>query len=258
MHFDGEFRAKGHSEDVIARFTDVERMARCVPGASLEGRDEEGNYIGVIVVAFGPKRIKFRGKLLCEFDVPGRSGVLRGRGMADMRAARFEVRTTFKIRDDQTDPSEPSCIVSISSDVDLQGVLATFASGGVVVGNVLMQDFAANLAREYGEDGEATKDDVREVRAVAAHRVVWSAVKNKAAKLFSDNETKSNSPQNNDANHAAIATMQTIRKSVTGFTLSTIGFVNQAVIRPIKSGFESAIYLSRILKWRPRRSTRQR
>ena len=82
MQFEGAFRVPGRPEDVIVRFTDVERMARCMPGASIEGRDDEGNYLGAMTVAFGPKRIKFRGKMSCQFDIPGLRGTLRGRGAA--------------------------------------------------------------------------------------------------------------------------------------------------------------------------------
>jgi carbon monoxide dehydrogenase subunit G len=82
MQFEGAFLVPGRPDDVIVKFTDVERMARCMPGASIEGRDEEGNYLGVMTVAFGPKKIKFRGKVNCQFDIAARSGTLRGRGAA--------------------------------------------------------------------------------------------------------------------------------------------------------------------------------
>lgn len=192
MHFEGEFRLPGRPEEVIARFMDIERMARCVPGATLEGRDPDGSYFGAMVVAFGPKRIKFRGKVSCEFDVPACAGLLSGRGVADMRAARFEVRTAFSVLEDASaDPSSPSSLIKISSDADLHGVLAAFAgAGGTAVGNVLMRDFARNLVEEYGEKGEASKDEAskdgaRAVKAVSAHRVVWSAVKDKTSKALS-------------------------------------------------------------------------
>jgi carbon monoxide dehydrogenase subunit G len=56
MHFEGEFRVPGTPDDVIRRFADVERMTRCMPGAVIDGRDEQGNYLGGMLVAFGPRR----------------------------------------------------------------------------------------------------------------------------------------------------------------------------------------------------------
>jgi len=49
---------------------------------------------------FGPKKIKFRGRVTAETDVAAGTGALRGRGAADMRAARIEVRITYVLRDD--------------------------------------------------------------------------------------------------------------------------------------------------------------
>src|SRR5690606_34059714 len=82
MEFQGEFKVPGRPEDVIREFADVERMAKLMPGASLEGRDEEGNYLGVMTVAFGPKRIKFKGKVAIAIDEATKSGSMRGRGAA--------------------------------------------------------------------------------------------------------------------------------------------------------------------------------
>jgi len=177
MLFEGAFRVPGRPADVIVKFTDVERMARCMPGASIEGRDAEGNYVGAMTVAFGPKRIKFRGKVNCQFDIPGRSGTLRGRGAADLRAARIEVRTAFTVSaDPEAEESAPFSIVALTSEADLQGVLADFAkTGGAALANIIMEDFAKRLAVEFSEAGS----NVQAPAAISAHKVVWRAIKAK-------------------------------------------------------------------------------
>jgi carbon monoxide dehydrogenase subunit G len=176
MQFEGAFRVPGRPDDVMTQFADVERMARCMPGATLEGRDEEGNYLGVMTVAFGPKKIKFRGKMSCNFDIPARSGVLRGRGAADMRAARIEVRTAFSVTPDpEASEDAPMSVVKLNSEADLQGVLADFAkTGGTALANVIMEDFAKRLAAEFsGLGGGMTP------KSISAHKVVWQAIKSK-------------------------------------------------------------------------------
>lgn len=177
MLFEGAFRVPGRPEDVIVKFTDVERMARCMPGASIEGRDEEGNYVGAMTVAFGPKRIKFRGKVNCQFDIPGCSGTLRGRGAADLRAARIEVRTAFTVSTDtEAEESAPFSVVALTAEADLQGVLADFArTGGAALANVIMEDFAKRLATEFSEVGGGEQAPA----AMSAHKVVWRAIKAK-------------------------------------------------------------------------------
>jgi len=150
MEFAGEFKVPGTPDDVIREFADVERMARLMPGASLEGRNEDGNYLGVMTVAFGPKRIKFKGKVTVEIDEAAKSGKLRGRGAADLRAARIETRLNYQLHSDAS-AATPTTIVRLKAEADLQGVLAEFAkTGGEVVGNVLMAEFANNLANEIG------------------------------------------------------------------------------------------------------------
>jgi carbon monoxide dehydrogenase subunit G len=156
MHFEGEFRVPGKADEVIHRFADVPRMARCVPGAVLEQRAEDGSWPGAMVVSFGPKKISFKGRVSCEFDFAARTGALHGRGAADMRAARIGVKVAFALRDD-VDAGTPTTIVKLTSDAELGGVLADFArTGGVAVANVLMQDFARRAAEEFTKDAPAT------------------------------------------------------------------------------------------------------
>jgi carbon monoxide dehydrogenase subunit G len=152
MHFEGEFRVPGKTADVIHRFADVPRMARCVPGALLEPQAEDGSWPGAMVVSFGPKKISFRGRVICEFDFAAKTGALHGRGAADMRAARIGVKVAFALRDDP-DATGPTTIVKVTSDAELGGVLADFArTGGVAVANVLMQDFARRATEEFASD----------------------------------------------------------------------------------------------------------
>jgi uncharacterized protein len=152
MHFEGEFRVPGKADDVIRRFADVPRMARCVPGARLEQQADDGSWPGAMVVSFGPKKISFKGRVACDFDFAAKTGALHGRGAADMRAARIGVKVAFALRDD-ADAGEPATIVKVTSDAELGGVLADFArTGGVAVANVIMQDFARRATEEFARD----------------------------------------------------------------------------------------------------------
>lgn len=182
MHFEGEFRVPGKADDVIHRFADVPRMARCMPGAVLEPQTEEGAWPGAMVVAFGPKKINFKGRVTCEFDFAAKTGSLHGRGTADMRAARIGVKVAFALRDDPA-AAVPTTIVSITSDAELGGVLADFArTGGVAVANVIMQDFARRAAEEFASDTPALQEEATRQVAPAplsAHRLLWQVIKAK-------------------------------------------------------------------------------
>ena len=152
MHFEGEFRVPGKAAEVIRRFADVPRMASCMPGAVLEPQAEDGSWPGAMVVAFGPKKIGFKGRATCSFDFDALTGSLHGRGSADLRAARIGVKVSFALADDPASAT-PETIVKIVSDAELGGVLADFArTGGIAVANAIMNDFARRAAAEFSKD----------------------------------------------------------------------------------------------------------
>jgi len=183
MHFDGEFRVPGKAEDVIRRFADVPRMARCMPGAVLEPQTDDGAWPGAMVVAFGPKKINFKGRVTCDFDLAAKTGTLHGRGSADMRAARIGVKVAFALRDDPAAVT-PTTIVAVTSDAELGGVLADFArTGGIAVANVIMQDFARRAAEEFASDAPSAQTQQISPAALSAHSVLWQVVKAKLMQL---------------------------------------------------------------------------
>jgi carbon monoxide dehydrogenase subunit G len=200
MHFEGEFRVPGKPGDVIRRFADVPRMASCMPGAVLEPQNEDGSWPGAMVVAFGPKKIAFKGRVTCAFDEAALSGTLQGRGTANLRAARIGVTVDFSLRGDPAAAS-PTTVVKIVSDAELGGVLADFArTGGVAVANVIMADFARRAAEEFAKDTPpepetATRETAAEKEPtaarmdpptparrpdpvpLAAHGLIWAVIK---------------------------------------------------------------------------------
>ncbi len=152
MHFEGEFRVPGKAEDVIKRFADIPRMAKCMPGAVLEPQADDGSWPGAMVVSFGPKKINFKGKAICAFDNDALTGTVTGRGAADLRAARIGVKVAFSLSD-VSGGSAPETAVRIVSDAELGGVLADFAkTGGIAVANVIMADFARRASEEFAKD----------------------------------------------------------------------------------------------------------
>lgn len=190
MHFEGAFTVPGTPEEVIRRFADVPRMARCMPGAVLEPQAEDGTWPGAMVVAFGPKKISFKGRVTCAFDPAALTGELHGRGTADMRAARIGVKVKFALHPDAE--TAGSTRVNIVSDAELGGVLADFArTGGVAVANVIMQDFARRVSEEFAKDEPAAAPEApamagpREAAptALSTHGVLWAVIKAKLAAL---------------------------------------------------------------------------
>src|SRR5476649_139537 len=190
MHFEGEFRVPGKAADVIKRFEDVPRMARCMPGAMLEPQAEDGSWPGAMVVSFGPKKINFKGKATCEFDDQALTGSVHGRGTADMRSARIGVKVAFALAD-ATDVPKPETNVRIVSDAELGGVLEDFArTGGIAVANVIMSDFARRASEEFSRDEASPAAEAvlappaQEAAPLAAQTLLWVVIKAYSARLL--------------------------------------------------------------------------
>jgi uncharacterized protein len=185
MHFEGSFSVPGRPGDVIRRFADVPRMSRCMPGAVLEPQAEDGSWPGAMVVAFGPKKINFKGRVTTAFDFDALTGTLLGRGTADMRAARIGVKVGFTLRDDPS-AAVPTTMVDIVSDAELGGVLADFArTGGVAVANVIMADFAKRAAAEFAQDETPVTDPAPTAAPapLSAGAVLWAVIKAQLLRL---------------------------------------------------------------------------
>lgn len=183
MHFEGSFSVPGAPGDVIRRFADVPRMAKCMPGAVLEPRAEDGSWPGAMVVSFGPKKINFKGRVTPAFDFDACTGTLHGRGAADMRAARIGVKVAFTLRPDPA-AVRPTTIVDIVSDAELGGVLADFAkTGGAAVANVIMADFARRATDEFSQDEAVVPETANEPVPLAAHSLLWAVIKAQLARL---------------------------------------------------------------------------
>jgi uncharacterized protein len=185
MHFEGSFSVPGKAEDVIRRFADVPRMSRCMPGAVLEPQAEDGSWPGAMVVAFGPKKINFKGRVTTAFDFDALTGLLHGRGSADMRAARIGVKVGFTLRNDPA-VTQPTTVVDIVSDAELGGVLADFArTGGTAVANIIMADFARRAAEEFAQDEPppGTAAAPQPAAPLAAHTLVWAVIKAQILRL---------------------------------------------------------------------------
>ena len=66
MNLEQSFTVAAPVEQVWAALIDVERVAPCLPGAEITGKDDDGNYQGTFVVKLGPTTANYRGGLKME------------------------------------------------------------------------------------------------------------------------------------------------------------------------------------------------
>ena len=132
--------------------TDPAKVASCLPGAAITGKEDDSTWAGTMTVKVGPVTASYRGKLRFErLDAAAREAEIaasgqetRGKGGADMR---------MKSRVVERGPRETE--VTVASDVNVVGVLAQFGRGMIQdVSDQLFLRFTEAMRRQL-EEGEA-------------------------------------------------------------------------------------------------------
>ncbi|MPZ23466.1 MAG: hypothetical protein GEU28_07960 [Dehalococcoidia bacterium] len=142
-----EFRRSGTvNADVDAvwrMLSDVERVARCAPGAQITRKIDDDHYEGVMSVRLGPINSSFGGQLaIAERHDDTHSAVLNASGIDS--STKSTARATFRAQLSEAGPS----LTQLDSvvEVQLSGRLARFGKGIFESVSVqLMEQFLACL-----------------------------------------------------------------------------------------------------------------
>lgn len=153
MQLVNEFTVPLPADQVWPALLDVERMARCVPGASVTSIDDD-SFTGTVRVKVGPVSFQYAGQAtFVEVHAEDRLLVLEGSGRE--RGGNGSVRAAVALRVEAADAGTSRA--RLTTDLDITGKAAQF--GRAVIGQViarLVDDFAARLAHELtGEAGGA-------------------------------------------------------------------------------------------------------
>ena len=148
MEFKNEFLLTGTPDEVIIKFLDVPLMASFLPGASVGLVQPDGTYPATLTVAFGPKRLNFKGSLTQSVSLAEHAGELSGTATGDVRGARMAVKLRYSLYEGGILNGRIVTKVEMVSEAQLTGILAEFArTGGVVVTQALLTEFS----RRFGE-----------------------------------------------------------------------------------------------------------
>ena len=138
-----------------ALFEDLPRVARCIPGVSVESADAD-RFTGRAAVRFGPIGAAFDGEGRRETDAERRTGVIFGRGTDTRGQATLEAELRYAMsgamsgEDAPPDPKpRPRTRVDLAIRFRIQGGLAQFNRGDLVesFADVVLADFVRNCER---------------------------------------------------------------------------------------------------------------
>ncbi|MFD3456923.1 SRPBCC family protein [Streptomyces sp. NPDC058691] len=149
MDFTNAFRVSLPPAQAWELLTDVERIAPCMPGAQLTGRDGEA-YQGVVKVKVGPMTIQYKGVAeFEELDEEGRTAVLRARGRDSRGQGNADARITARLAAD----GEAATAVTVETRLTVTGKVAQFGKGMIEeISRKLLAQFVDALERQLAAE----------------------------------------------------------------------------------------------------------
>ena len=181
MKLEQSFEVEAPIEQVWTALIDLEKVAPCLPGAEITGRDEDGTYHGTFQVKLGPASANYRGTIRIESaDAATHTATLAAKG-SDKRGqggASATIVNTLHATDGG------GTRVDAATDFTITGRLASFGRGGMIkdISNRLMRDFATCLQQRLAAEpsGEMTADEAAASAGVEAEGKAPAEVSGKA------------------------------------------------------------------------------
>lgn len=150
MILSNEFTVEGDLDTVWRMLLDLERVAGCLPGATIRATDEDGRFEGSMKVKMGPMTVTYEGAAsLIEVDAA------RHRAVISLRAREAKGQGTA-LATITNDVSQEGSRVRVSAETNLQvtGPQARFGRAVMEdVGNRVLGEFSARLQQEVAAQG---------------------------------------------------------------------------------------------------------
>jgi uncharacterized protein len=147
MQLNNEFVVQASASDTWRLLTDLERIAPCMPGAVLTGRDGD-DYLGTVKVKVGPIGAHFKGvaRFVDRDDATHRASIsMSGKDVKGAAAANATLHARLE------PVSETATRVYVDTDLDITGRMAQFGRGAIAdVSNRLIGQFTQNLGALVG------------------------------------------------------------------------------------------------------------
>ncbi|MFL5831089.1 MAG: SRPBCC domain-containing protein [Solirubrobacteraceae bacterium] len=156
MKLEQSFEVEAPIDAVWQALIDVERVAPCLPGASVTGRNEDGSYAGNLTIKIGPTTAAYAGRLeMDQIDESAHVATMQAQGTDKRGQGGAKATITSTLTE-----SGQATRVDVSTDYHITGRLARFGRGGMIedISNRLLREFASCLQKSLaGQDGAAAE-----------------------------------------------------------------------------------------------------
>jgi carbon monoxide dehydrogenase subunit G len=145
MRLEQSFEVDAPIEQVWTALIDLEKVAPCLPGATIMSHDEDGTYHGEFQVKLGPTTAAYRGTIRIEAaDAEAHTATLAARGSDKRGQGGASATIVNTLREAEAGGGTR---VDAVTDFTITGRLASFGRSGMIkdISNRLLRDFAACL-----------------------------------------------------------------------------------------------------------------
>jgi len=172
VRFSNEISVDAQPDELFEFMSDPEQVVKCLPGASVEGRDGD-DWRGAMSVKVGPIKASYEGTMrFLELDAEARRAVMRARADEASGQGQAEARITSEVEE----RDGGSCL-RMETDLQIRGKVAQFGRGAMEqVAGRMLERFADNV--EKAIRGE-TPEDAGDAAGLPLPRVpsgVWWAL----------------------------------------------------------------------------------
>jgi carbon-monoxide dehydrogenase small subunit len=173
-------------EAVWALMSDTEAVARCMPGASLDGPPQDGKMSGRIEVKVGPVAASFAGEGTVTAHPADYRQVIEGRGVDRKGGSRVSGSVDYRLTEAAGATGGPATRVDVVIGYALTGLLAQIGKSGLArdlaqrMGETFAQTIDARLTQ--GVDIAASEVRLNAVSLLLA--AVWARLRGIVDRLF--------------------------------------------------------------------------
>ncbi|OIJ88375.1 SRPBCC family protein [Streptomyces colonosanans] len=142
---------KAAPDAVFALISDVQRVASCMPGATLAGRDGDA-WRGAVKVKVGPITAAYAGSVrFLEVDAEKRYLRVHASGADTHGSGDAEAEVRVEVL-----PASDGAQLNLTTDLVIRGKIAQFGKGAIAtVSDRILQQFAQNLGNLLLAQGDA-------------------------------------------------------------------------------------------------------
>ena len=180
MLIENEFDVAATPAEVYALMLDPERVATCIQGAEVTGKNDDGSYDAQVTVKLGPVKMTYKGTIaIIESDAEARTASMLAKGSEARGQGTAQATLNMAVTE-----REGGSHVHVGADMLITGRVAQMGRG-------VMQDVARRMIGQMSQNmesllagGEQPTDD----EAVSAGSLLGSVVADRAKRIFGSGE----------------------------------------------------------------------